>query len=801
MKFSNGCWLQKEGCACFAPAEISFTEKDADRIRIYTPTHAIMQKGDTLGGAMLTIEVSTPAEGIISLKASHYLGVKDDGPRFELNTDPEAMADIREKRKNITVKSGEAELRVDGSAMEFTFFYQGRKKCSFSGKDLAYMKTDYRGDCYVSSEDTDAYMRQRLSIGVGEQIYGLGEHFTPFVKNGQSIDIWNEDGGTSTDQSYKNIPFYISSRSYGILVNHTGKVSYEIGTDAVDKVQFSVPGESLEYFFIGGSDMKDVLRHYTQLTGRAPLPAPWTFGLWLSTSFTTKYDEKTVMSFIDGMEQRKIPLSVFHFDSFWMKGFHWCDFTWDAGIFPDPAGMLERIHQKGLRICVWINPYIAQASSLFQEGMEKGYFLKRKDGSVWQWDMWQPGMAIVDFTNPDAAAWYQEKLAGLLDLGVDCFKTDFGERIPTDCVYFSGADPVRMHNYYTYLYNKCVYELLARRKGAKDAVLFARSASVGGQKFPVHWGGDCWSTYTAMEQSLRGGLSLLMSGFSFWSHDIGGFEKTSTPDVYKRWCAFGLLSSHSRLHGSTSYRVPWAYDEEAVDVLRFFTRLKASLMPYLYAAAEEAHADGVPMMRSMVMEFPDDPTCAYLDRQYMLGSSLLTAPVMNEEGIAEYYLPEGIWTNYFTGEEREGGKWFREKLGYCELPLWVKQDSVISEGAHDDGPEYDYAENVTLKIYRPADGTKKSIIITGPDGSEEERFEIERKASLISIDAKGGHPYQVKLMNSRNAGIAGDSKASKVSKVSDAVKAVSQKDGTLFTGCRGKIKLTVGAGKNEQRIQ
>jgi alpha-D-xyloside xylohydrolase len=247
--------------------------------------------------------------------------------------------------------------------------------------------------------------------------------------------------------------------------------------------------------------------------------------------------------------------------------------------------------------------------------------------------------------------------------------------------------------------------------------------------------------------------------------------------------------------------VPWAYDEEAVDVLRFFTRLKASLMPYLYAAAEEAHADGVPMMRSMVMEFPEDRTCAYLDRQYMLGSSLLTAPVMNEEGIAEYYLPEGIWTNYFTGEEREGGKWFREKLGYCELPLWVKQDSVISEGAHDDGPEYDYAENVTLKIYRPADGTKKSIIITGPDGSEEERFEIERKASLISIDAKGGHPYQVKLMNSRNAGIAGDSKASKVSKVSDAVKAVSQKDGTLFTGCRGKIKLTVGAGKNEQRIQ
>lgn len=259
-------------------------------------------------------------------------------------------------------------------------YYNGDKKLSTSAwRDLAYMKTDWKGDAYVKSADKDAYMRQQLSLGVGELIYGLGERFAAFTRNGQSIDIWNEDGGTSTDQSYKNIPFYISNKGYGVFVNHTEKVSFEVATEAVTKVEFSVPGESLDYFFFNGPDLKDVLRRYTDLTGKPALPPAWTFGLWLSTSFTTNYDEKTVMSFIDGMLDRGIPLKVFHFDCFWMKDFHWTDFLWDERVFPDPEGMLSRMKAKGLKICVWINPYIAQESVMFDEGMEGGYFLKRPD--------------------------------------------------------------------------------------------------------------------------------------------------------------------------------------------------------------------------------------------------------------------------------------------------------------------------------------------------------------------------------------------------------------------------------------
>ncbi len=361
--------------------------------------------------------------------------------------------------------------------------------------------------------------------------------------------------------------------------------------------------------------------------------------------------------------------------------------------------------------------------------------------------MWQPGMAIVDFTNEEAWKWYQKKLSELLDMGVDCFKTDFGERIPLNCVYADGSEPEKMHNYYTYLYNQCVYELLEKKKGKENAVLFARSATVGGQKFPVHWGGDCWSDYVSMEESLRGGLSLTMSGFGYWSHDIGGFEHTSTPDVYKRWAAFGLMSSHSRLHGSTSYRVPWVYDEESVEVVRYFTKVKARLMPYLYRNAIETSRTGVPMMRSMVMEFTGDRNCTYLDKQYMLGDSLLVAPVFNDESRAIYYLPEGIWTHYLTGEEKNGGKWYEEDCGYLSIPVFVKENSLIAEGARDDRPDYDYGEDAVIKAYGLLEGRKTSVVVYNMDKTEAIRASVLKEDGRIEISVKAEGPCRVILVN------------------------------------------------------
>lgn len=779
MLFGNGCWLQKEGCACFTPQEVYFENTEATKVTLCLPTSRIVNRGCTLGGINLTMVITSPAPDVLRIQTYHHLGVKKREPEFELYQKEEQPLTVTSDEEKLTVTSGGLTLEI-GKKNWYMAYRRGNEVITRSAaKDLACMKTDWKGDAYDKGDGTETYMRQQLTMGVGELIYGLGERFTAFTKNGQSVAIWNEDGGTSTYQSYKNIPFYISNKGYGVFVNHPEKVEFEIGTEQVTKTAFSVEGGYLDYYLFNGPSMKEVLERYTDLTGKPSLPAPWTFGLWLSTSFTTNYDEETVMSFVDGMLDRGIPLRTFHFDCFWMKEFHWTDFVWDSRVFPDPKGMLSRIKAKGLNICVWINPYIAQESCLFAEGMEKGYFVKRTNGDVWQWDMWQPGMALVDFTNPDACTWYQEKLAGLLDMGVDCFKTDFGERIPVDGIeYFDHSDAKKMHNYYTYLYNKTVYDILEKKRGKGEAVLFARSATVGGQKFPVHWGGDCWSDYESMEESLRGGLSLLMSGFGFWAHDIGGFESTSTPDVYKRWVAFGLLSSHSRLHGSTSYRVPWAYDEEAVDVVRFFTRLKARLMPYLYKTAIQANKTGVPTMRSMVLEFTEDRTCHYVDKQYMLGDSLLVAPIFNEESLADYYLPAGRWTDFFTGEVKEGGRWIQEKHGYLSVPLLVKENSIVAIGAHDDKPDYDYGEDTELRIYEPVAGTTVTETVYGMDGSEAIEISVTTEEGKISVSVETGKAVSVRLVNR------------KAKAVENAEMQVTDKD-TVLTKIAGKAVVTL----------
>lgn len=755
MQFSNGFWLMKRGYQCFSPAEVYFTKSEEGNVTVTAPTKKIVTRGDTLQGVNLTIKFTAPMPEILRVTVCHHKGVKNKAPKFELN----CLGDYLETEENercLRIKSGSLSISVCKETCCMTFEREGEVIAKTGAKDLAYIRGDWQGDAYVE-ERQPAYMRQQMSLSVGELVYGLGEHFTALVKNGQSLDMWNEDGGTSTQQSYKNIPFYLSNKGYGVFVNHQEKVSFETATEHVARIEFSVPGEELDYFFINGPTMKETLVRYTDLTGKPALPPAWTFGLWLSTSFTTDYDEKTVMSFIEGMQEREIPLRVFHFDCFWMKDFHWSDFLWDERVFPDPEGMLSRIKEKGLNVCVWINPYIAQESYLFEEGMEQGYLLKKKNGDVWQWDMWQPGMAIVDFTNPDARRWFSEKLEVLLDMGVDCFKTDFGERIPVDVEYYDHSDPVKMHNYYTYLYNQTVFELLERKRGKGDAVLFARSATAGGQKFPVHWGGDCWSDYEAMEQSLRGGLSLTMSGFGYWSHDIGGFEDTSTADVYKRWAAFGLLSSHSRLHGSTSYRVPWVYDEEAVAVVRKFTKLKNRLMPYMFGQAVTTSETGIPMMRAMVLEYPGDRNCSYLDKQYMLGDSLLVAPVFNDQSMAQYYLPEGRWTNLMTGEVKEGKSWYEEYQDYYSIPLYVKENTILPVGGCEEKPDYEYLEDIELRIYLPIEGRKSERVIYSKEGVRVLTVSVTKNENEISVELSEEQEVTLNFVNQKVSGVSGGS--------------------------------------------
>ena len=734
MKFTDGYWQMRPGYEPHYATHVHEVEVEPGTMTVYASTKKLNSRGDTIGSPVLTIRFSSPMENVIRVQISHHKGGVPGCPKFDLKNS-EIIPTIVDNDQYANLTTGHLSVSI----------HKGESwKVEFRAGEQSLTSSSWRGTGFVDTPQ-GRFVHEQLNLGVGECVYGLGERFSAFVKNGQVVDIWNEDSGTSSEQAYKNIPFYLTNRGYGVLVNHPEKVSFEVASEKVERVQFSVAGESLDYFLIYGPTPKEILKRYTALTGRPALPPAWSFGLWLSTSFTTEYDEKTVTSFIRKMAKNEIPLHVFHFDCFWMKESHWCDFTWDERCFPDPEGMLRRLKEYGLHICVWINPYIAQRSSLFEEAVQAGYLLKKPDGRTWQTDQWQAGMGIVDFTNPNACKWFQSKLRALLEMGVDSFKTDFGERIPTDVVYYDGSDPMRMHNYYTYLYNKTVFELLQDVRGKNEAVVFARSATVGGQQFPVHWGGDSTATFESMAESLRGGLSLGLSGFGFWSHDIGGFEKTADADIYKRWVAFGLLSSHSRLHGSSSYRVPWAYDEEAVEVLRKFTKLKCSLMPYLYQAARQAHEVGIPMLRAMFVEFPDDPACDYLDRQYMLGDSLLVAPIFTHIGSVDYYVPAGVWTNLLNGDTVQGPGWRREKHDFMSLPLLVRPNTVLPMNPRTDRPDYEFSEDAILEVFQLEEGKHVRVEIPDLKGDAETIFEVQRENGTIRVE-RLGPPYAWKVL-------------------------------------------------------
>ena len=733
MRFTQGYWVIRQDYVMSYATQTVRVIKNDKELHIISACRPIRHRGDILDGGSLDIVFTAPRRNIIRVQVTHFAGTPRKDPKFT-TYEEDVTPEIREDDDYAYFTSGDLTARVSKGGNWSVDYMVGDRVLTTSGwRGMGRALKKDGTPCSLLPRGT-SYMSESLQLDVGECVYGLGERFGAYVKNGQTVDMWNADGGTASELAYKNIPFYMTNRGYGVLVENASDVSFEVATEKVERVQFSHEGETMVYDVIYGGTPKDTLDLYTALTGRPALVPAWSFGLWLSTSFTTNYDEQTTSSFINGMAERDIPLSVFHFDCYWMKGFNWCDFEWDHDTFPDPVGMLKRYHEKGLHICCWINPYIGQASPLFKEGMEHGYLLKKTDGSLFQTDMWQAGMAIVDFTNPDACKWYASYLYKLMDMGVDCFKTDFGERIPVrDIRWFDGSDPVYMHNYYTYLYNKVVFDVVKDRKGEGEAILFARSATVGGQQFPVHWGGDCFSQYESMAETLRGGLSLCLSGFGYFSHDISGFEATGSPDLYKRWSAFGLMSSHSRLHGNSSYRVPWNFDEEACDVLRHFTKLKGRLMPYLFANAVKAHEKGVPMMRAMVMEYSDDPACLPLDRQYMFGDNLLIAPVFNEEGTAQFYLPRGKWTDIQTGEVLEGGNWYDKKYDYFSMGMYAKPNSIIAYGNFERNFAYDYVEGAKLVIYQLEDGKNTQCKIYDKDAKLELTVMAERNGDTITV--------------------------------------------------------------------
>ena len=524
---------------------------------------------------------------------------------------------------------------------------------------------------------------ETLLLDPEDHFYGGGERFGRLDLVGRSVRIWNRNPyGARSELAYKNLPVIVGSRGYGLFVDVPSAVDLHLGSRSNRAYTLQADGDELDYYLIAGTP-KEIVTAYTELTGRPAVPPEWAFGLWASTCFV-QFTEASVLEVARRLRAEGIPCDVFHLDSFWQRAYMWCDFEWDTARIPDPRRLLAELHREGFHNCLWINPYVSLQSALYKEGAAHGYFLRRPDGSVYHPIVWsqrtERGMglcAIVDFTNPAAAAWYRAKLTEQLELGADSFKPDFAEEIPADAVFANGLTGAEMHNPYPLLFQKEVFD--ATRARADRVVAWSRSAAPGVQRYPGHWSGDPECTFLDLANTLRGGLAASLSGLAYWSHDMGGFWGDPTPELFVRWSQCGFLSALSRFHGATP-REPWRYGDEALRIFRQYARLRSRLVPYLLSYGWEASADGVPLMRPMVMEFPDDPAGYAFDLQYCLGRELLVSPVVRADGMVTTYLPRGKWTDWWTGAVHEGPTTISRRVPLEELPLYVRDESLVVLG-------------------------------------------------------------------------------------------------------------------------
>lgn len=540
--------------------------------------------------------------------------------------------------------------------------------------DRTFMKFE---DCpfgfLYDEQEKKVFACESATIDDDEHFYGFGEKFSKIDKKGQKINLWNTNGlGVYTERTYKNIPFFMSTKGYGMFIHSSSRINCNMGAHSYKAYSIMTEDDSIDYYLIVRKQMKDILKGYTDITGQPGMPPLWSFGFWISKiSYESREQVETVAK---RFRQERIPCDVIHIDTNWYRENWVCDYRFCDQKFPQAQQMIEALRKQGFRISLWQMPYIDQGvltNNVYTEGFEKGYFAFAPEGT----SDFRHG--LIDFSNPDAVKWYQEKLLQpLLEMGVAAIKVDFGESAPSFYQY-AGELGKDMHNLYALLYNKACYETSQKVHGEEGNVIWARSAWAGSQRYPLHWGGDCGTDFQALITSIKAGLSFGLSGFPFWSHDVGGFFYASDPELYTRWLQVGAFSSHMRAHGFYT-REPWDFGDEAKENAKKYLRLRYALMPYIYSQAKRCIQTSLPMMRALVLEYQEDENVHAIDNQYLFGDCLLVAPVLHRGARKrKLYLPKGCWIDWWTAEVLQGGRWIEKDAPLDILPLYVKDGSLI----------------------------------------------------------------------------------------------------------------------------
>lgn len=548
----------------------------------------------------------------------------------------------------------------------------------------------YTPFCFVKrGSDNARRINPVFTLTADEMIFGCGESATGLNKAGQKVNLFVTDPqGPETDQMYKPIPFFMSNRGYGMFMHTSAPVTCDFGATYIGLNKMFMGDENLDLFVFFG-EPKDILDEYTDLVGKPGMPPLWSFGTWMSR--ITYFSEKEGYDVAANIRKNKYPCDVIHFDTGWFDVDWQCDYKFSENRFQNPQQMLKDLRSQGFHVCLWQLPYFTPKNRYFSELIEKDMYVKNGNGELPYEDV------VLDFSNPETVKWYQDKLAGLLNIGVSAIKVDFGEAAPLNGIYASGKSGWYEHNLYPVRYDMAVSEIT--KKLHNENIMWARAAWAGSQRYPLHWGGDAATTNTGLLGTLRAGLSFGLSGFSFWSHDMGGFVKSTPEDLYCRWIPFGFLTSHTRAHGAPPTE-PWLYDSKRVqDVFRKSAEMKYRLMPYVYAQAKECTEKGLPMLRALFVEFPDDPGAWKVDDEYLFGSQILVAPLL-EFGMTgrTVYLPEGKWIDYQTEKVYEGG-WHRIEAGSLPIIMLVRDGSVLPHlKLAQSTAEMDWSK-MSLKVY------------------------------------------------------------------------------------------------------
>ncbi len=695
-----------------------------------------LRKGEDLGsflprnGSEGRLRVDVVSDDVFRMRYAEGNAVpENDSPMRIGSPAPPSRVEIRKDERSVALATPMARLELDLRPFRLRVFgADGRIATEVGGPEKNHFHTwDAYNTGICRTREGCPLAVECFALHPQEGVFGFGEKFLALNSVGQTIDLnMVEATGTTTPRSYKNVPFFWSTHGWGVFLNHSARITCWVGSHATADLQVAVEEDFLDYYLFVGSP-ETILQRYTDLTGRSRMPPRWSFGFWQSKISYRSAAE--ALEVVGRNRESKIPTDVLHLDTHWFREDWRCDLEFDPDRFPDPASFLKQMKDLGVKVSLWQLPYIPEGSRLFDELAAVDGFVRTREGGLYDVGIcYTPGLrgrvGCIDFTNPEATRVYQTHLRRLLQLGARVIKVDFGEQAPLDGIYHDGTPGHRMHNLYPLLYNEAVAKVTEETTG--ESIIWARSAWAGSQRHPLHWGGDSSANWHNLGPQIQGGLSLGLSGFPFWSMDIGGFLGEASDPLLVRWMQAGVFFSHPRIHG-TGDRELWKRDPDTMRICRDYVQLHYRLLPYLWATARDCVARALPVSRALVLAFPDDPTTWSIGDQWLFGESILVAPILDASGRRRVYLPEGSWTDWWTGERQNGRRWIDVEASLERLPLWLREGAVIPMA-----PVMQYVDQ------KPLEALVVRIAPLRKDGRRELRVPTAEGDVILRYRAAGG---------------------------------------------------------------